>query len=136
MPAVGLGLWKIAADSVAERVYQAIAAGYRHLDSASDYGNERQVGEGIARALADGLCQRGDLWITSKLWNTYHRREHVEAACRKSLEDLGAGLPRSLPGAFSDCSGLRRFCRALPARVVLRPQRHASSDAARSSAVE
>jgi D-xylose reductase len=89
MPAVGLGLWKIPTDRVAERVYEAIAAGYRHLDSASDYGNERQVGEGIARALVDGLCQRGDLWITSKLWNTYHRREHVEAACRKSLEDLG-----------------------------------------------
>ena len=84
MPAVGLGLWKIPTDRVAERVYEAIAAGYRHLDSASDYGNERQVGEGIARALVDGLCQRGDLWIPSKLWNTYHRREHVEAACRKS----------------------------------------------------
>ncbi len=89
MPSVGLGLWKISTESVAETVYQAIAAGYRHLDSASDYSNEKQVGEGIARALADGLCQRGDLWITSKLWNTYHRREHVEAACRKSLDDLG-----------------------------------------------
>jgi D-xylose reductase len=59
------------------------------LDSAADYGNEKQVGEGIARALADGLCSREELWVTSKLWNTYHRREHVEAACRKSMADLG-----------------------------------------------
>lgn len=89
MPAVGLGLWKIDADTVGDAVYQAIKLGYRHLDSAADYGNEKQVGEGIARALADGLCSREELWVTSKLWNTYHRREHVEAACRKSMADLG-----------------------------------------------
>ena len=89
MPAVGLGLWKIDPQSVAETVYEAIKRGYRHLDSAADYGNEKQVGEGIARALADGLCAREDLWITSKLWNTYHRKEHVQAACERSLSDLG-----------------------------------------------
>jgi len=89
MPAVGLGLWKIDPQDVAQAVYQAIEAGYRHLDSAADYGNEKQVGEGIARAIADGLCSRDELWVTSKLWNTYHRQEHVEAACRKSLDDVG-----------------------------------------------
>jgi len=89
MPAVGLGLWKIDSKCVAETVYEAIKRGYRHLDSAADYGNEKQVGEGIARALADGLCRREDLWITSKLWNTYHRKEHVQVACERSLTDLG-----------------------------------------------
>lgn len=89
MPAVGLGLWKLDLDEVADTVYNAIKAGYRHLDSAADYGNEKQVGEGIARAIADGLCRREDLWITSKLWNTFHRQEHVQAACKKSLDDLG-----------------------------------------------
>ena len=89
MPAVGLGLWKIDPDAVADAVYQAIKVGYRHLDSAADYGNEKEVGEGIALAITDGLCSRDELWVTSKLWNTYHRREHVEAACRKSLDDLG-----------------------------------------------
>lgn len=89
MPAVGLGLWKIDSDAVAQAVYDAIKAGYRHLDSAADYGNEVQVGEGIARAIAEGLCRREELWVTSKLWNTYHRKEHVEAACRKSLDDFG-----------------------------------------------
>ena len=48
MPAVGLGLWKIEQNSVAEAVYKAIEAGYRHLDSAADYGNEKQVGEGLS----------------------------------------------------------------------------------------
>ena len=89
MPAVGLGLWKIDPGAVAQAVYDAIKTGYRHLDSAADYGNEVQVGEGIARAIAEGLCSREELWVTSKLWNTYHRKEHVEAACRKSLDDLG-----------------------------------------------
>ena len=89
MPAVGLGLWKIDPNDVAQAVYDAIKVGYRHLDSAADYGNEAEVGAGIARAIGDGLCTREELWITSKLWNTYHRQEHVTAACRKSLDDLG-----------------------------------------------
>jgi D-xylose reductase len=88
MPSVGLGLWKIDPDAVAQVVYDAINAGYRHLDSAADYGNEAEVGKGIARAISDGLCSREELWVTSKLWNTYHRKEHVQAACQKSLEDL------------------------------------------------
>ena len=89
MPVVGLGLWKIDAANVAQAVYDAIKAGYRHLDSAADYGNEAEVGEGIKRAIDDGLCTREELWVTSKLWNTFHREEHVAAACRKSLDDLG-----------------------------------------------
>ena len=89
MPAVGLGLWKIDKQQTAATVTDAIAAGYRHLDSAADYGNEAEVGDGIRQALAQNLCQREDLWITSKLWNTYHRLEHVRPACEKTLADLG-----------------------------------------------
>jgi diketogulonate reductase-like aldo/keto reductase len=89
MPAVGLGLWKQEKGQAAQLVRDAIAMGYRHLDSAADYGNEPEVGEGIQQALNEGLCQREDLWITSKLWNTFHRPEHVKAACQKTLADLG-----------------------------------------------
>ncbi len=89
MPAVGLGLWKIDSQQTAQVVCNAIEIGYRHLDSAADYGNELEVGAGIAQALTKGLCSREDLWITSKLWNTYHSPEHVEAACRRTLQDLG-----------------------------------------------
>mmetsp|Transcript_36182 Transcript_36182/g.72858 ORF Transcript_36182/g.72858 Transcript_36182/m.72858 type:complete len:325 (+) Transcript_36182:71-1045(+) len=89
MPLVGLGLWKSDKGSVAQAVYEAIKAGYRHLDSACDYGNEKEVGEGIKRALGEGLCKREDLWVTSKLWNTYHRKEHVPMALQRTLDDLG-----------------------------------------------
>lgn len=89
MPSVGLGLWKIERERVAHVVKQAIQIGYRHLDSAADYGNELEVGHGIKQALDEGLCKREDLWITSKLWNTFHAAEHVEQACDKTLADLG-----------------------------------------------
>ena len=51
IPQVGFGLWKISRDDCANVVYEAIKSGYRHLDSACDYGNEREVGEGIKKAL-------------------------------------------------------------------------------------
>lgn len=88
IPPLGFGLWKVPQDSCADQVYEAIELGYRHLDSASDYGNEVQVGDGIARAIKDGLCTREELWVTSKLWNTYHAPEHVEPALRRSMDDL------------------------------------------------
>jgi len=69
MPTVGFGLWKIPPDQAADVVYQAIKAGYRHFDSACDYGNEKEVGRGLKRAIDEGLVTRDALWITSKLWN-------------------------------------------------------------------
>ncbi len=89
MPSVGLGLWKIDSEQVQNLVVEAVEAGYRHLDSAADYGNEAAVGKGIAAALDKALCTREELWVTSKLWNTYHRPQHVRAACEKTLSDLG-----------------------------------------------
>lgn len=89
MPIVGFGCWKIGKDVCADSVYNAIKAGYRCIDEACDYGNEKEAGEGIKRAIDEGVVKREDLWITSKLWNTYHRKEHVKAACMKTLEDLG-----------------------------------------------
>jgi D-xylose reductase len=88
-PSVGLGLWKIDRPSVAGLVEEAVRAGYRHLDSACDYGNEAEAGAGIRRALSAGLCRRDDLWITSKLWNTFHAPGHVRPACERTLRDLG-----------------------------------------------
>jgi D-xylose reductase len=88
IPTVGIGFWKIDKPITAEVVVEAIKAGYRHLDCACDYGNEKQVGEGIRQAISAGLCTRDDLWVTSKLWNTYHRAEHVRPAVERSLADL------------------------------------------------
>ena len=89
LPSPGLGTWKIPEELTPGIVFEAIETGYRHLDCAADYGNEQLVGEGIAKALGAGLCRREDLWVTGKLWNTYHRREHVRAACERTLADLG-----------------------------------------------
>ena len=88
MPTIGMGLWKLEQDQAAKAVRDAIAIGYRHLDSATDYANEQQVGDGISQALAEGLCSREDLWVTSKLWNTDHRAEHVRPALERTLKDL------------------------------------------------
>eukprot|EP01035_Chromulina_nebulosa_P031393 gene31393-41851_t len=90
IPAMGYGTWKIARSVASIAVYEAIKfAGIRHIDCACDYGNEVEVGLGIKRAIEEGVVQRENLWITSKLWNTYHSALHVEQACRKSLSDLG-----------------------------------------------
>ncbi|MFO0429064.1 MAG: aldo/keto reductase [Planctomyces sp.] len=88
IPPVGFGFWKVPTEQTAEVCRSAIATGYRHLDCACDYGNESQVGEGIQKALSEKLCRREDLWVTSKLWNTYHAGEHVRPACERSLRDL------------------------------------------------
>ena len=89
IPGVGFGMWKVPKDACPDLVVGAIQAGYRHLDCAADYGNEKEVGEGIKKAIDAGLVKREDLWITSKLWNTYHEPKHVIPACKKSLNDLG-----------------------------------------------
>ncbi|MEN9554586.1 MAG: 2,5-diketo-D-gluconic acid reductase [Planctomycetota bacterium] len=89
LPAAGFGFWKVEKSQAAAVCQTAIRTGYRHLDCACDYGNEQEVGQGIARAIQDGICRREDLWVTSKLWNTYHAPEHVRPACEKSLQDLG-----------------------------------------------
>lgn len=88
-PKVGLGLWKVPNESAAGLVEQAIAVGYRHLDCACDYGNEREVGQGIRAALSAKICSREELWVTSKLWNTYHAHNHVRPALERTLQDLG-----------------------------------------------
>jgi len=53
------------------------------------YGNEKEVGEGIRAKIADGTVKREDLYITTKLWNTFHPYEMVVPACKKSLQNLG-----------------------------------------------
>lgn len=52
-----------------------------------DYGNEKECGEGVARAIKDGLVKREDLFIVSKLWQTFHDEDKVEPICRKQLAD-------------------------------------------------
>ncbi|KIY67189.1 Aldo/keto reductase [Cylindrobasidium torrendii FP15055 ss-10] len=89
MPLVSFGLWKVTNEICADTVYNAIKSGYRLFDGACDYGNEKEAGEGVRRAIVDGLVKREELFITTKLWNTFHSKEHVASAARKQLQDWG-----------------------------------------------
>jgi diketogulonate reductase-like aldo/keto reductase len=90
LPAIGLGTFgsdHVSHAAVAEAVKLAAAAGYRHFDCASVYGNEELIGHSFEEIFASGLG-RGDVWITSKLWNDKHGEDDVIASCEKSLADL------------------------------------------------
>lgn len=89
MPAVGLGTWQAPKDEVRLAVEAGLRAGVRHIDAARVYGNEDEIGQALAAVVADGTVSRGDVWITSKLWNTDHHPSRVEKGCRASLEALG-----------------------------------------------
>ncbi|KIO33822.1 hypothetical protein M407DRAFT_240942 [Tulasnella calospora MUT 4182] len=89
MPLVGFGLWKVPKATCADTVYNALKTGYRLLDGACDYGNEKEAGEGLKRAISDGIVKREEVFITTKLWNTFHKREHVHAAVKRQLADWG-----------------------------------------------
>ena len=89
MPALGLGTWKSARGEVGAAVEEAIRLGYRHIDCAAAYMNEREIGEAIAKCIAAGVVTRDELWITSKLWNDSHMPDAAAAALDKSLAKLG-----------------------------------------------
>jgi diketogulonate reductase-like aldo/keto reductase len=89
MPVVGLGTFgsdNYDNQTIANAVHDAICLGYRHIDCASVYGNEKEIGEVIAQLIAEGKVKREELWITSKVWNDMHH--DVIGACKKSLADL------------------------------------------------
>ncbi|OBT98726.2 hypothetical protein VE01_03310 [Pseudogymnoascus verrucosus] len=85
IPAVGFGTWQAAPREVEQAVETALRCGYRHIDCASIYRNEAEVGEGIKKS---GV-KREEIFITSKLWNASHEPKDVESALNKTLADLG-----------------------------------------------
>lgn len=69
MPRLGFGTWNLDRSNATEAVSLAIRTGYRHIDGAAVYGNEKLVGPGIADGLRKSGLDRSDIWVTSKLWN-------------------------------------------------------------------
>lgn len=83
IPALGFGTWQDA-DEQEDAVYEALKAGYRHIDTARIYGTEPAVAKGIKKS---GV-PRSEIFITTKLWNNSHEPEEVEKAIDASLKDL------------------------------------------------
>ena len=90
MPLEGFGVFQIPDAAECERVvYDAIKTGYRLLDTAASYMNEEAVGKGVARAIADGLVTREELFITTKVWvSDVKTEEAAYEAVKTSLKKL------------------------------------------------
>lgn len=80
-----IGVWKAPPNEVGGAVKAALAAGYRHIDGAWIYGNEKEVG----KALKESGVARKDVWLTSKLWNLFHHPDDIEKVLDESLNKLG-----------------------------------------------
>lgn len=90
MHTLGFGTWQAAPGVVGDSVEIAIKAGFRHIDCAAIYKNQAEIGRAFHKILeVEKIVKRDELFIVSKLWNTDHHPQHVEAACRKTLSDLG-----------------------------------------------
>jgi len=89
IPLLGFGTWNLDRSNATEAVSHAIQAGYRHIDCAAIYGNEKLVGPGLAAGLEKANLDRSDIWVTSKLWNDHHDPSKVESAIDQTLADLG-----------------------------------------------
>lgn len=88
LQAIGLGTWKSAPGEVKKAVITALENGYKHIDCAAIYGNEKEIGEAFNEVFSKGEIKREDVWITSKLWNNAHLPEDVEPALDQTLKDL------------------------------------------------
>jgi 2,5-diketo-D-gluconate reductase A len=85
IPQLGFGVFQIKPADTVEAVTSALQAGYRHIDTAEMYGNEKEVGEAVAKSGLD----RADVFVTSKLSNDAHLPDDARAAFDLSLEELG-----------------------------------------------
>lgn len=88
MPGLGLGVFQIPDEDTAEVVKTGIINGYRLIDTAQIYGNEKGTGRGIKEGLAATGLKREDLFVTSKVWNAHISKEEALASFEQSLEKL------------------------------------------------
>lgn len=84
IPQLGYGVWQVPADDTERAVSEALAAGYRHIDTAAAYQNE----EGVARAIRSSGLPRDEIFVTTKLWNRDHGHDRAIQAFARSMERL------------------------------------------------
>ena len=87
MPILGLGTWTLKGQTCEDSVYHALKTGYRLIDTARYYGNEKDVGRGIHRAIKEGLVKREEIFVTSKIMPSDYDRAYK--GIEDSLKDLG-----------------------------------------------
>ncbi len=97
MPQLGFGVYQIPSDETAQAVYEAIKIGYRLIDTAAVYGNEKETGAGIKQAIEEGLVTREELFVTSKLFILQTPEEQGGCHNRALPVRYGLGLFGSLP---------------------------------------
>ncbi|XP_054157611.1 aldo-keto reductase AKR2E4-like [Oppia nitens] len=88
MPVIGLGTWQATGQTARQAVKDAIAIGYRHIDTASHYGNEHEVGQGLHDQINAGLIKREDVFITTKVWPQGTDRRKALESVRHSVQQL------------------------------------------------
>jgi len=84
IPAIGLGTWELRGRTCARLVEQALKLGYRHIDTAQVYENEREVGEGLRAS----RVRRDDVFVTTKVWTTHFAPNDLERSTKESLTKL------------------------------------------------
>lgn len=89
IPTVGLGVWQTPAGETERAVGAALAAGYRHVDTAAAYGNEAEVGVAVEHALNNAELDREDVYVVTKLWNSEQGYDKTLKAFDTSLDKLG-----------------------------------------------
>jgi len=89
IPLLGFGTWQLEADDARRMVAEALRIGYRHIDTAWIYENEKSVGDGIRDALEAGHVTRDEIWLTTKIWVKHFERDALLRQARESADSLG-----------------------------------------------
>ena len=101
IPVIGLGTWELRGRTCARLVEQALKLGYRHIDTAQAYENEREVGDGLRAS----RVRRDEVFVTTKIWTTHFAPNDLERSAKESLTKLR--LPKSI---CCCCTGPTRTC--------------------------
>ena len=102
IPAIGLGTWELGGRTCARLVEQALKLGYRHIDTAQAYDNEREVGDGLRAS----RVRRDEVFVTTKVWTNHFAPNDLERSAKESLKKLA--FPKSICYC---CIGQIRTCR-------------------------
>ena len=89
IPLLGFGTWQLEGDDARRMVREALRIGYRHIDTAWIYKNEKAVGDGIADAVAEGIATRDDIFVTTKIWVEHFHRDALLRQAEESAISLG-----------------------------------------------